>query len=329
MPAQGLQPVGRTGRVVLTYIPVERRDHPPPRQHKPDHQVLHREFAPSLAKQPRHAATNSAPSRCGSVAAAGRARTTTCNPAGLSINWARARCRNRRFTRLRVTALPTRLDTTNPTRLCCPATGRARACTTRVPRPTRTPPRSVAPKSFADRNRLAAGNTVSGRQLCTTPTATSRQDRPARPGTHPGPKPVGAGTPAVTRLIGALAHDSAPSIVGWLLRSKRFRLSRQTDYRQFGPSAWTTADKYYVTVRALGKSTQNTHIPAARTPHRPIPGPSPQVARPGQFGYRQSPVGTNDGDWRPPIGPDCPGACHRTRDWQNRLTRPPPASETR
>ena len=151
---------------------------------------------------------------------------------------------------------------------------------------------------------------------------------PGPPGYSSGPETRGCGN-AGGYSADRCACSRQCSVNSRLLRSKRFRLSRQTDYRQFGPSAWTTADKYYVTVRALGKSTQNTHIPAARTPHRPIPGPSPQVARPGQFGYRQSPVGTNDGDWRPPIGPDCPGACHRTRDWQNRLTRPPPASETR
>lgn len=67
-----------------------------------------------------------------------------------------ARCRNRRFTRLRTTAFPTALDTTKPTRV---EPVPQRPWTTRVGLPARTPCRTVARNSSLDLMRVAAGNT--------------------------------------------------------------------------------------------------------------------------------------------------------------------------
>jgi hypothetical protein len=62
----------------------------------------------------------------------------------------------RRFILFRTTAFPTAFDTTTPT-LAPPLF--ASMCTTSVGRPTRTPSRTVALKSAADRSRASAGNT--------------------------------------------------------------------------------------------------------------------------------------------------------------------------
>jgi hypothetical protein len=67
------------------------------------------------------------------------------------------RCRRRRLTRFRVTALPTALETTKPARDGGP--GLSRACTTSVSRPIRTPRRTQTRKSSEDVNRDVAGST--------------------------------------------------------------------------------------------------------------------------------------------------------------------------
>lgn len=97
--------------------------------------------------------------------------------------WA-ARWRSRRFTLLRVTALPTCLDTTKPTCVVAPESGAysARsACITRVGRPTRTPWRTVARKTWEFFSRAGAGNTTqadsSARPLRRR---AERMERPAR-----------------------------------------------------------------------------------------------------------------------------------------------------
>jgi hypothetical protein len=95
------------------------------------------------------------------VAEAGRARTTTVAPDGRSASRGRTRCRSRRRTRLRTTALPTALDTTKPARAVEASAGSSICrCTTKVPRPTRRPPRNAAVKSLLFRNRCAAASTT-------------------------------------------------------------------------------------------------------------------------------------------------------------------------
>jgi hypothetical protein len=81
-------------------------------------------------------------------------------PAGVSATRAAARCRKRRFTRLRVTAFPTAPLTTKPMR---GPSSRSTAWTTSVGRLARTPRRVVRWKSFERRIRNDRGNTVVGR----------------------------------------------------------------------------------------------------------------------------------------------------------------------
>ena len=106
-------------------------------------------------------------------AAAGSALTTTSTDGDATGSDAAARCRSRRLTRFRVTALPTALETTKPARDGGP--GFATACTTSVSRPTRTPPRTQARNSSEDVNRDVAGST--GRLGSGQP---ARRSRPLR-----------------------------------------------------------------------------------------------------------------------------------------------------
>ena len=135
---QGSQTVGGTARLILADVSVKRRDegtpafdeangqpregtNPPQRaphatavirspcRYRCSH---HRSFRSAWC----HAPSRSFATRPGSVAAVGRARTTTTVPSASSSTRGRHRCRRRRFTRLRVTALPTVLETTKPTR---------------------------------------------------------------------------------------------------------------------------------------------------------------------------------------------------------------------
>lgn len=83
--------------------------------------------------------------------------------AGIAASRARTSSRRRRLTRLRVTAVPTALDTTRPT------TGPEGEwsvlvvrCTTRVSRPPRAPRRTACSKSAARRMRCAADSTDGG-----------------------------------------------------------------------------------------------------------------------------------------------------------------------
>lgn len=95
--------------------------------------------------------------------AAGNALTTMSVPRGRSGNSCAIMARSRRFTRLRVTAGPTALDTTKPTReqpSCCSL----RRCKTKFLRPIRAPPRTTRSKSAEQRMRCAAGSTTRLRQ---------------------------------------------------------------------------------------------------------------------------------------------------------------------
>jgi len=92
------------------------------------------------------------------AAAAGCARTTSSAPSGSPSRRAATSARRRRLTRLRVTALPTALDTTRPT-AGGPGSVVVVRCATSVPRPPRAPRRTVCWKSAERRIRCVAGST--------------------------------------------------------------------------------------------------------------------------------------------------------------------------
>lgn len=114
----------------------------------------------------RSAASSSRASSTWSASAApGCARTTTRLPGGSWDRRSRSRCRNRRFTRLRTTALPTALLTTKPARTggtsppdACGSV-RLRRCTTRSGRPALRPRRTAAAKSSRRLSRFSVGST--------------------------------------------------------------------------------------------------------------------------------------------------------------------------
>ena len=207
--------VGRAGGVVAADVPVQRADNQPVGLEQTDQDELHpvtarRLSLPSACVQ---APVKSSGSRAGTVAAAGRARITT-SARSVEASWAPARWRSRRLTRLRVTAFPTALDTTVPTRVDDVVPGATYS--TRVGRPARTPERVTRPKSLVLRSRAAAFSTSSpgsGRELGATLGPPGRQDRPSSPGPHPQTKAVGTTAAPVTRLEGALAHGRTPKIV--------------------------------------------------------------------------------------------------------------------
>ena len=100
------------------------------------------------------------------VAAPTNARTTTSVSGSRLATIEAQTCRSRRATRCRVTAGPTALLTTNPTRATRgpPGSGRTSTrrvdtCTTMSRRPTRRPPRVVARKSDERCRRCCSGNT--------------------------------------------------------------------------------------------------------------------------------------------------------------------------
>ena len=176
--------VGRTCRPVATDTAVHRTDREAVGLQQADQQVPHRRPEPlSFFSDPRQAEWNSS-ARSPEAAAGGNARITRSVPRGgttaspVAESSARASSRRRRFTRLRMTALPTALDTTKPTRGTASAAGvpsvdaepaaappagpRVAACTTSVGRPTRTPRRITCWKSCERRSRWAALNTTVG-----------------------------------------------------------------------------------------------------------------------------------------------------------------------
>ena len=119
------------------------------------------------------------------------------------------------MTRLRVTALPTALDTTKPARdggLCL-----ARACTTRVGLPTRTPLRTTERNSSEARSRWGAGNTAAGVTSAGEADAalatTVRQDGATGAGAHAEAEAMGAAATPVARLESALAHANLPNLL--------------------------------------------------------------------------------------------------------------------
>jgi hypothetical protein len=149
----------------------------------------------------------------GAVAARGSARTTRSVPVGVLGICSAAKCRSLRLTRFRVTALPTPLDTTSPTR--SRSLGSRLACKTRVGLPTRTPERMVREKSAERVILTVLGSTGcrggSGGQLLAAFAPAGGQDGPARSSPHPMAEAMGTAAAPVARLERALAHGKAPT----------------------------------------------------------------------------------------------------------------------
>lgn len=207
------QRVRRATRVVTADVPVQRADHQPIGLQQSDQDVLHR--VPTLVTARDQAETRSGASSAGTVAARGSARTTTSTPDGVSGSSPAARWRRRRLTRLRVTALPTCLETTKPTRTDGP--GDRPACTTSVGRPARAPRRVVRRKSSELLIRAERGSTGgqnrSGRELGAALATARGEDRPAGTSPHPEAEAVGAAATPIARLERTLAHGKTPSYV--------------------------------------------------------------------------------------------------------------------
>ena len=94
------------------------------------------------------------------VAAAGKARITIVVPGTSRSSLLAMIARSLRFTKLRVTALPTAFDTTKPTDAGPGVMGSRNRCTTRVLRAPRTPRRTARSKSAEWRRRCAVGSTA-------------------------------------------------------------------------------------------------------------------------------------------------------------------------
>ncbi len=210
------QRVRRTARVVTADVPVQRADHQPVSLEQPDQDILHR--WPALATARDQAEARSGARSDGTAAACGNARTTRSKPTGVWASCSAARCRSRRLTRLRVTALPTCLETTKPTRTDAPC--ERPACTTSVGRPARAPALVVRRKSSELLIRAERGSTSgrnrsdrnrSGRQLGATFAPASGQDRTAGASPHPEAEAVGAAATPIARLERTLAHGKTPS----------------------------------------------------------------------------------------------------------------------
>jgi len=187
----GLESVGRTGRVISADLPVQRADREPIDPQNRDQQELHPRtpvFAGDRVVRPtfsKHRSSSSARSSYVAPAAAGSARTTSM-PRGGSLpsrasRRSLTRWRNRRFTRLRVTAWPTALDTTKPTR-CSSTTPRSEGSTdgasrwTTIRGPPQRRPRRTTSRKWTGEVRRLLGESTPG---LPTPQA-ARRSRPLR-----------------------------------------------------------------------------------------------------------------------------------------------------
>ena len=175
--------------------------------------------------------SRSAPSSAAlATAAGGSALMTSTADSGSDVSRSRTRCRSRRFTWLRVTAPPTALLTTNPTRGPVPGapvgnTGEPGASasgtamwTTIVRAPARAPRRIVGAKSRLEVSRCARVSTGrrrrSDRDALATLAAARRQDRAAGTGAHPEAAAVHLVAATVVRLVRALAHELVSGVSG-------------------------------------------------------------------------------------------------------------------
>lgn len=141
--------------MIAAHLAVQRADQRAIHLEESDQQRSH---SVTLVRQRRRSASSSAEV---ALAVAGSARITSTADPGSPVSTGRCcrvRCRSRRFTRLRITALPTALLTTKPTRADCPGAWTSR-CTTTVREPQRRPARTVTRKASLSMSRCAAGST--------------------------------------------------------------------------------------------------------------------------------------------------------------------------
>ena len=146
-----LERVGRARRVVAAHLAVERADQ---RRGRPGAEPISRYFTTSAPSGRGRRSTHrpSRPLQLGASSRPTRPRRAAPGPRlvtrGRAAAAARARCRSRRLTRLRITALPTALLTTSPTR---PGLGRPRisraGAPTRVREPAAARPRRSGTES--------------------------------------------------------------------------------------------------------------------------------------------------------------------------------------
>jgi hypothetical protein len=176
-----LERVRRAGGVISAYLPIKRADQEAICLQEPDDRILHA-TPPSGVERPstrESARSKSAPSSSyDAVAEAGSALTTSTAEPGSELSRSRARCRSLRFTWFRVTALPTCLLTTNPTRAGSVPLPTARWSTT-VVAPARWPRLIVSAKTGPEVSRFTEAST--GQTARRLRPLVRREDRMARP----------------------------------------------------------------------------------------------------------------------------------------------------
>lgn len=152
-----LERVRRTGGVIATHLAVQGTDREAIGPEEPDDRPLHTSGA---STPERDNAASRSPARVEAVpcAARGSARITRREPSGRRSRRSRIRCRRRLLTRLRTTAGPTALLTTNPTEVWPVPPGTTWA--TRVGLAERLPERIVCRKSSLFRMRLSRASTT-------------------------------------------------------------------------------------------------------------------------------------------------------------------------
>jgi hypothetical protein len=139
------------------------------------------------SKAPITRSRSAARSAWQAVAARGLARTTSRLPPGSTPRYPRARCRSRRRTLFRATAVPTARLTTKPTNGLCRDSGATSRCPETSDRPARLPRLVAASKSARRRIRADAGSIALAATRVRPQTLTRarpfrrRADRMARP----------------------------------------------------------------------------------------------------------------------------------------------------
>lgn len=172
--AHRLEGVRRTGGVVLADRTVQRRNQGSIGLQQPDQGVLHDASRSRQVPRAESKSPTRSPLRDG-----GSARTTKSTGNGNPGSAAAARCRNRRLTRLRSTALPTALETMKPA--LAGGSVVLRTCITKQLRPQRTPCRRVTRNSPARRNRDSVGSTCRTQPARRTRPRRRREEMMARP----------------------------------------------------------------------------------------------------------------------------------------------------
>ena len=213
---QRLHGVGRAGGVETATRPEHRREQQLVAADQQHQNCLHDPVPAGRARGGDSTRSNirsrSAASTSDVAAAlAGVARSTASAPSGSRLTRADATARSRRLTPVRVTAVPTALETTMPTSAgpsVAAPWGASSKCTARWVLPARRPRRTANEKSSLRRIRCAAGSTPapSGREFGAALAATRTENGAPGPGAHAQPKAVCLGATPVVRLEGALAH---------------------------------------------------------------------------------------------------------------------------